>query len=53
TGASANAFTSFDRTCYLFSCSDNFDENLDILLNFVQSPYFTKETVEKEQGIIG
>ena len=53
TGASANAFTSFDRTCYLFSCSDNFYENLDILLNFVQSPYFTKETVEKEQGIIG
>ncbi len=52
TGASANAFTSFDRTCYLFSCSDNFYENLDILLNFVQSPYFTKETVEKEQGII-
>lgn len=53
TGASANAFTSFDRTCYLFSCSDNFDSNLDILLNFVQSPYFTKETVKKEQGIIG
>ncbi len=53
TGAMANAFTSFDRTCYLFSCSDNFDENLEILLDFVQSPYFTKETVEKEQGIIG
>ena len=53
TGAYCNAFTSFDRTCYLFSCSDKFYENLDILLNFVQSPYFTKETVEKEQGIIG
>ena len=53
TGARANAFTSFDRTCYLFSCSDGFDENLDILLDFVQSPYFTKETVQKEQGIIG
>lgn len=53
TGASANAFTSFDRTCYLFSCSDKFYENLDILLNFVQSPYFTEETVQKEQGIIG
>ena len=53
TGAMANAFTSFDRTCYLFSCSDSFDENLDILLDFVQSPYFTKETVQKEQGIIG
>lgn len=53
TGASANAFTSFDRTCYLFSCSDNFYKNLDILLSFVQAPYFTKENVEKEQGIIG
>lgn len=53
TGASANAFTSFDRTCYLFSCSDNFYENLDILLGFVQSPYFTEQTVSKEQGIIG
>lgn len=53
TGASANAYTSFDRTCYLFSCSDNFEESLKILLTFVQNPYFTKETVEKEQGIIG
>jgi len=54
TGAYANAFTSFDRTCYLFSCADTkFYENLDILLNFVQSPYFTEETVKKEQGIIG
>ncbi len=53
TGASANAYTSFDRTCYLFSCSDRFYENLDILLNFVSSPYFTPETVKKEQGIIG
>ena len=53
TGAYANAFTSFDRTCYLFSCSKNFDENLDILLSFVQSPYFTEERVNKEQGIIG
>ena len=53
TGAYANAFTSFDRTCYLFSCSNNFYENLEILLSFVQSPYFTQQTVEKEQGIIG
>ncbi len=53
TGAYANAYTSFDRTCYLFSCSDRFDENLDILLDFVQSPYFTAQTVQKEQGIIG
>jgi len=53
TGAYANAFTSFDKTCYLFSCSNKFYENLDILLNFVQSPFFTEETVKKEQGIIG
>ena len=53
TGASANAFTSFDRTCYLFQCSDKFNENLEILLDFVKAPYFTEETVQKEQGIIG
>lgn len=53
TGASANAFTSFDMTAYLFSCADRFSENLEILLDFVQSPYFTEETVRKEQGIIG
>lgn len=53
TGASANAYTSFDRTAYLFSCTDRLSENLEILLGFVQSPYFTEETVRKEQGIIG
>lgn len=53
TGASANAFTSFDKTCYLFSTTENFEESLKILLEFVQSPYFTDKTVEKEQGIIG
>lgn len=53
TGASANAYTSFDSTCYLFSCSDHFYESLEILLDFVQKPYFTEETVRKEQGIIG
>jgi len=53
TGASANAYTSFDRTCYLFRCADNFKENLEILLDFVKAPYFTEETVQKEQGIIG
>lgn len=53
TGASANAFTSFDRTCYLFSTTDNFEESIEALLSFVSTPYFTKETVEKEQGIIG
>ena len=53
TGASANAYTSFDKTCYLFSCSKNFDKSLEILLDFVTQPYFTPETVKKEQGIIG
>lgn len=53
TGASANAYTSFERTGYLFSCSANFKKNLEILLDFVQNPYFTQATVEKEQGIIG
>ena len=52
TGASANAYTSFDKTCYLFQCSDNFKASLEILLDFVQNPYFTAQTVEKEQGII-
>ena len=53
TGAYSNAYTSFDRTCYLFSCSNRFYDNLKILLDFVRSPYFTAETVNKEQGIIG
>lgn len=53
TGASANAYTSFDKTCYLFSCTDNVYDSLEILLSFVQNPYFTEETVQKEQGIIG
>lgn len=52
-GASANAFTSFTRTAYLFSSTSNVDENLETLLNFVQEPYFTEKTVEKEKGIIG
>lgn len=53
TGASANAYTSFDTTCYLFSCTGDFNGSLRILLDFVQSPYFTEQTVSKEQGIIG
>jgi len=53
TGAEANAYTSFEKTCYLFSCTDKFEESLEILLDFVQSPYFTAQTVAKEQGIIG
>lgn len=53
TGACANAFTSFDKTCYLFSTTDHFEETLKILMDCVQNPYFTEENVSKEQGIIG
>ncbi len=53
TGANANAYTSFEKTAYLFSCSDKFRESIEILLDFVTHPYFTPQTVEKEQGIIG
>lgn len=53
TGAEANAFTSFTKTSYLFSCTERFNESLEILLDTVYSPYFTPETVAKEQGIIG
>lgn len=52
TGASANAYTSFNMTAYLFSCTERFYESLEILLDFVSNPYFTPETVKKEQGII-
>lgn len=52
-GASCNAFTSFNRTAYLFSCTDNLDSNLNLLLDYVQEPYFTDASVEKEKGIIG
>lgn len=52
-GASANAFTSFDRTVYLFSATEHLTDNLTTLINFVQNPYFTDENVEKEKGIIG
>jgi predicted Zn-dependent peptidase len=52
-GSSVNAYTNFTSTCYLFSSTDRFYENLELLLKFVQSPYFTDENVEKEKGIIG
>lgn len=52
-GASANAFTSFTRTAYLFSSTSKVEENLKTLIDFVQDPYFTEKTVEKEKGIIG
>lgn len=51
-GASANAFTSFTRTAYLFSSTSHVSESLTTLLDFVQKPYFTEETVNKEKGII-
>jgi predicted Zn-dependent peptidase len=51
-GASANAYTSFDRTVYLFTATAEVEANLDTLLHFVQNPYFTDENVEKEKGII-
>ncbi len=52
-GADANAYTSLDRTAYLFSCTDNFYDNLRTLIKTVSEPHFTEETVKKEQGIIG
>jgi len=52
-GASANAFTSFTRTAYLFSSTSDVEKNLETLVDFVQDPYFSEKTVEKEKGIIG
>lgn len=51
-GGSPNAFTSYDMTAYYVECTDNIEENLKMLLRFVSCPYFTPESVEKEQGII-
>lgn len=51
-GAGTNAFTSYDMTAYYFSCTDNFEACLKLLLEFVSTPYFTEESVGKEQGII-
>lgn len=51
-GADANAATSNDKTTYMFSGTNAFEENIQYLLDFVQSPYFTDENVEKEKGII-
>lgn len=52
-GAQPNAFTSSGMTAYYFDCTAGFEENLRMLLKFVSTPYFTDETVQKEQGIIG
>ena len=51
-GASPNAFTSYGLTAYYFSCTENFSPALRLLLEFVSTPYFTEESVEKERGII-
>ena len=52
-GSNPNAYTSFSQTVYLFSCTDKFSENFQLLLDYVQNPYITEESVEKEKGIIG
>ena len=52
-GANPNAYTTADHTVYYFDTIDNFEECMKILFEFVQSPYFTDENVEKEKGIIG
>ena len=52
-GVSSNAFTSFNQTSYLFSCTDKFEEAFELLLRFVQNPDISEESVEKEKGIIG
>ena len=51
-GASANAFTMQDRTSYTVSGAGHVNECIEILLNFVQTPTFTEQTVEKEKSII-
>ena len=51
-GAVVNAFTSYDITAYYFSTTENFQPCLQLLLEFVSTPYFTEESVEKERGII-
>ena len=51
-GASVNAFTSYDMTAYYFTCTEHFDACLRLLLDFVYTPYFTEEGVQKERGII-
>lgn len=52
-GTSANAFTNYTNTTYLYSATSHFEENLKLLLEYVDTPYFLEESVEKEKGIIG
>ena len=51
-GGSNNAFTNYSMTAYYVECTEQFEENLKILLHMVTTPYFTDESVEKERGII-
>ena len=52
-GADANAYTDFNKTAYLFSCTDQLQSSLSELIDFVTHPYFTEESVARERGIIG
>lgn len=52
TGADVNAFTTANQTAYLFSATSNIDENVELLMDFVQEPCFKKEGIERERGII-
>ena len=51
-GANPNAFTSYNMTAYYFDCTQQFEDNLELLLHFVSTPHYTQESVEKERGII-
>lgn len=51
-GATANAFTDGDKTVYYFICREKFMENLHLLLDFVQNPFFTEQDTEQEKSII-
>ncbi len=51
-GANANAYTAASKTCYMFSCTDNFEQSLKLLLQVVTRPHFTEDSVKKERSII-
>lgn len=51
-GADANAYTAFNKTAYLFSCTNEFEDSLRELIRFVTHPYFTPDSVKSEIGII-
>ena len=51
-GANVNAFTSYDMTAYYFSCTEHFEESLRLLVEFVSTPYFEEDSVQREMGII-